>query len=102
MAFEGNPARAQLIHPETRARESVQLNQWLAQLVSRQGSDQLLVSCAPAALRVEGSLFAIGERPLSGEEIEAAVLPFLADQAREDYQESLIADSSYRVEGLGR
>src|SRR5580692_3536152 len=102
MAVEENPARIQPIHPETRARESVQLNQWLAQLVSRQGSDLLLVPWAPAAIRVEGSLFAIGERPLSGEEIEAAVLPILADHAREDYQQSRIADSSYRVEGLGR
>jgi twitching motility protein PilT len=102
MAVEENPARVQLIHPETRARESVQLNQWLEQLVSRQGSDLLLVPWAPAAIRVEGNLFAIGERPLSGEEIEAAVLPILADHAREDYQQSRIADSSYRVEGLGR
>ena len=102
MAVEGNPARVQLIDPETRARESVQLNQWLEQLVSRQGSDLLLVPWAPAAIRVEGNLFAIGERPLSGEEIEAAVLPILADHAREDYQQSRIADSSYRVEGLGR
>ena len=102
MAVEGNPARVQLIHPETRARESIQLNQWLEQLVSRQGSDLLLVPWAPAAIRVEGNLFAIGERPLSGEEIEAAVLPILADHAREDYQQSRIADSSYRVEGLGR
>ena len=102
MAVEGNPTRVQLIHPETRARESVQLNHWLEQLVSRQGSDLLLVPWAPAAIRVEGNLFAIGERPLSGEEIEAAVLPILADHAREDYQQSRIADSSYRVEGLGR
>ena len=102
MAVEENPARVQLIPPETRARESVQLNQWLEQLVSRQGSDLLLVPWAPAAIRVEGNLFAIGERPLSGEEIEAAVLPILADHAREDYQQSRIADSSYRVEGLGR
>ena len=102
MAVEENPARVQLIPPETRARESVQLNQWLEQLVSRQGSDLLLVPWAPAAIRVEGNLFAIGERPLSGEEIEAAVLPILADHAREDYQQSRTADSSYRVEGLGR
>jgi twitching motility protein PilT len=102
MAVEGNPTSVQLIHPETRARESVQLNHWLEQLVSRQGSDLLLVPWAPAAIRVEGNLFAIGERPLSGEEIEAAVLPILADHAREDYQQSRIADSSYRVEGLGR
>jgi twitching motility protein PilT len=51
---------------------------------------------------MEGSLVAIGDSPLSGDEIEAAVLPALAPHAREDYQQNQIADSSYRVEGLGR
>ena len=53
-------------------------------------------------MRMEGSLVAIGDSPLSGDEIEAAVLPALAPHAREEYQQNQIADSSYRVEGLGR
>jgi twitching motility protein PilT len=102
MTAEGNPARVQVIHPETRSRDSVQLNSWLEQLVSRNGSDLLLVPQAPALMRVEGTLVAIGDSPLSGDEIEAAVLPVLAAHAREDYQRSHIADSSYRIEGVGR
>jgi twitching motility protein PilT len=102
MTAEGNPARVQVIHPETRTHESVQLNQWLEQLLSRKGSDLLLVPQAPASLRVEGSLIVIGESPLTGDEIEAAVLPVLAPHAREEYQQTHIADSSYRVAGLGR
>lgn len=70
--------------------------------MSRQGSDLLLVPHAPPAIRIEGALSAIGERPLSGDEIESAVLPALPAHAREEYRLSGIADSSYRIEGLGR
>ena len=102
MAADPSQARIQATNPEGQDRESIQLNQWLEQLVLGKGSDLLLVPWAPSAIRVEGNLVAIGERPLSGDEIEAAVLPALAPHAREDYQQKHIADSSYRVEGLGR
>src|SRR5579864_9527092 len=102
MTGEGNPAGMQLIHAENRSQDFAQLNSWLEQLVSRNGSDLLLVPQAPASLRIEGALAAIGDRPLSGDEIEAAVLPALAAHAREEYAQTHIADSSYRVEGLGR
>ncbi|MGP0018890.1 MAG: type IV pilus twitching motility protein PilT [Candidatus Sulfotelmatobacter sp.] len=102
MTAEGNPARVQVIHSETRPHHSDQLNSWLEQLVARKGSDLLLVPRAPASIRVEGTLVVIGNSPLTGEEIEAAVLPVLAPHARQDYAGHHIADSSYRVEGLGR
>lgn len=78
------------------------LKSWLEQLVQQNGHDVLLVSGAPAAVRVEGVLWALSDTPLHGDEIEAAVLPALAAHAREEYQQYGIADSSYRVEGLGR
>ncbi|MGA7751983.1 MAG: PilT/PilU family type 4a pilus ATPase [Candidatus Sulfotelmatobacter sp.] len=102
MTAEANPARVQVIHSETRTDDSTHLREWLEQLVSRQGSDLLLVPHAPPAIRIEGALSAIGERPLTGDEIESAVLPALAAHAREEYRLSGIADSSYRIEGLGR
>jgi twitching motility protein PilT len=101
MTVEGN-ARVQVIHSETKGHVPAQLDSWLEQLVSRGGSDLLLVPHAPASMRMEGSLVAIGDSPLSGDEIEAAVLPALVPHAREEYQQNQIADSSYRVEGLGR
>jgi twitching motility protein PilT len=88
--------------PSAERSQSEQLNNWLRELVSRNGSDLLLVPQAPAAVRVEGSLITIGDAPLSGNEIEAAVLPVLAPHARRDYERDHIGDSSYRVEGLGR
>jgi len=102
MTAERNPAHIQVIHSEERLPESAELKQWLAALLERNGSDLLLVPDAPAAIRVEGMLAAIGDRALSGEEIEAAVLPAMAAHAREEYRQFGIADSSYRIEGLGR
>jgi len=102
MTAEGNPARVQMIHSETRIPEPVQLKHWLEELVARNGSDLLLVPKAQASIRIEGVLAAIGDMPLTGEEIEAEVLPAIAAHAREEYQQCGIADSSYRVEGLGR
>ncbi|HEY3617008.1 MAG TPA: PilT/PilU family type 4a pilus ATPase [Candidatus Sulfotelmatobacter sp.] len=102
MTGEGNPAGVQLIHAENRARDFAQLNLWLEQLVSKNGSDLLLVPGAAAFVRVEGGLVAIGDSALTGNEIEAAVLPALAPHAREEYQQNHIADSSYRIESLGR
>jgi len=81
---------------------SAQLDGWLSTLVSRAGSDLLLVAGAPACLRVDGPVTSIGEEPLRGPEIEAAVLPVLSANALESYRKTQIADSSYRVEGLGR
>jgi twitching motility protein PilT len=102
MTAETNNARVQVIHPEARSHDSVQLKSWLEQLLARNGSDLLLVPEAPASVRVEGSLVTIGDTPLTGDEIENAVLPVLAPHAREDYEQDHIADSSYRIEGLGR
>jgi twitching motility protein PilT len=102
MTADGNPARIQVIHPESSPNDPFHLKEWLGQLVSRRGSDLLLVPNAPAAIRVEGSLATVGETILTGDEIEAAVLPAMAVHAREEYRQYGIADSSYRVEGLGR
>jgi twitching motility protein PilT len=90
----------QVIHSGDHA--DAPLKHWLGELVSRNGSDLLLVAEAPAAVRVEGSLWAIQEGTLTGNEIEAMVLPALAAHARQAYQQQGIADSSYRMEGLGR
>jgi twitching motility protein PilT len=102
MTFDENADRIQLIHPETSAQECARLDSWLEQLVSRGGSDLLLVPNAPVSMRMEGTMVAIGDAPLTGDEIESAVFPALAAHAREEYQNSQIADSSYRARGVGR
>ena len=102
MTAESNSARIQLIHSEGHSHESSELKHWLGELVARKGSDLLLVPNAPASIRFEGVVSPIGDTPLSGEQIEGAVFPALAAHAREEYQQYGIADSSYRVESMGR
>jgi twitching motility protein PilT len=81
---------------------TLRLDGWLAALVARGGSDLLLVPGAPASIRFEGEIRSIEGDPLSGAEIEAAVVPALTPHARHLYRETQIADSSYRVAQLGR
>jgi twitching motility protein PilT len=81
---------------------TTRLDGWLSELVRLKGSDLLLVSGAPACVRIEGKLKNIGVNLLGGSEIEAAVLPALAPHALQAYRETQIADSSYRIVGLGR
>lgn len=104
---DANPGGVRTIYQpaadsESRTANSIRLREWLQKLVSQNGSDLLLVADAPASVRVEGTLSTIGDRPLSGDEIEAMVLPALAPHAQEEYRQYGIADSSYRAEGLGR
>lgn len=102
MTVDSNTARMQVVHSEPHAEDSARLRDWLLQLIDRGGSDLLLVPEAPPALRIEGALFPIAEQPLTGDDIEREVFPALASHAREAYREIGIADSSYRVDGVGR
>jgi twitching motility protein PilT len=74
------------------------LDQWLNTLVEKGGSDLLLVEGAPPCLRVQGEVRKLEPAPLDGPEIEAAVLPALSRHALRLYRETMIADSSYRIE----
>jgi twitching motility protein PilT len=78
------------------------LTGWLEQVRARGASDLLLVAGLPPCLRVDGLLERTGEAPLDGDEVEAAVLPLLADHARQRYLSAGSADASLRVPGLGR
>jgi twitching motility protein PilT len=81
---------------------TARLNAWLETLVAEKGSDLLLVPGAPASIRLEGEVRSIGDAALEGPEIETIVSPALTPHALREYQETHIADSSYRVSGLGR
>lgn len=95
--------------PETRHDSEIQtqptmsgLDQWLTTLVGRAGSDLLLIPGAPASIRLEGEVRPIDSETLDGPEIEAAVVPALTPHGLRQYREIQIADSSFRVAGLGR
>lgn len=88
----------------TRAHGSAaaQLDGWLRTLVERRGSDLLLAPGAPACILLEGAVTRIETEPLRGAEIEAAVVPALTEHALRAYRQTHIADSSYRIQGVGR
>jgi twitching motility protein PilT len=86
---------------------SARLEAWLTVMMERRASDLLLVSGAPPVLRVDGRVAlidhaSIGAGPLDGVDIEEAVFPALAPHAQKQYRETKIADSSFRLRGLGR
>jgi len=81
---------------------TARLDAWLSQLVARRGSDLLLIPGAPPSIRFDGMVKTIAGGPLTGWEIETAVLPALIPRARLMYQEGQISDSSYRLAGVGR
>jgi twitching motility protein PilT len=62
----------------------------------------LLVCDARTCALVEGRVQTLDERIWQGAEIESLVEPALSAHALENYRAHKIADSSYRVEGLGR
>ena len=82
--------------------ENASLTDLLRELVNCGGSDLLLVHNAPASIRLDGEIRKINDQLLDGGEIEDMVQPALTPAATQQYRESQIADSSYRIAGLGR
>jgi twitching motility protein PilT len=78
------------------------LTHLLRELMGRGASDLLLVHGTPASVRLDGEVQKIGDEVLEGAEIEAMMQPVLTAIAARQYHETQIADSSYRVAGLGR
>lgn len=76
------------------------LERWLDQLVSRKGSDLLLVAEAPPSIRRDGRVEPLDEDRLSGDEIERAVLPVLPEFARKNYLRRSDADCSLKRGGM--
>src|SRR5262245_56016905 len=82
--------------------DTSRLEAWLRILADARGSDLLLVAGAPPSIRVDGLVRPLAEGPLDGLDVEEAVIPALAPHARRIYRQAQIADSSFRVQGLGR
>jgi twitching motility protein PilT len=78
------------------------LEHWLRLLVSQGAADLFLVSGFAPAIRLNGVVTPMPETPLTGEDIEAALMPSLHAQALDRYRRDGSADVSLRREGLGR
>src|SRR5262245_51720401 len=82
--------------------ETDYLRRWLEILVRRGGSDLFLLAGLPPSIRVTGRIQFLEEETIDGSEIENGILPTLSPQAVQLYRTAGAADSSLRVEGLGR
>jgi len=101
-ARRGAPAIGRAADTASSANDRARLDSWLRELVARRGSDLLLVAGAPAAVRVDGRVVALGGAPLDGPSIEGAVLDALPPHAAAQYRDGGIADASYRLTTAGR
>jgi twitching motility protein PilT len=81
---------------------SSSIEEWLAEVMRRKGSDLLLVAGRPPMVRVDGLLSPIADLMLDGEDIETIIVPMLPQHAARQFQERGIADASLRVPALGR
>ena len=78
------------------------MDRWLTVLVERNAADLFLVAGFPPAVRIDGRVTPLAEPPLTGNDIEAAVVPSLPPHAVAAYRQNGACDTSLRREGLGR
>lgn len=80
----------------------LRLESLLGEVVTRRGSDLLLVSGSPPGIRVDGHILRLEGEALSGTDIEEIVVPFLPPHAAKVFAHSGVADASLRFPDLGR
>ena len=78
------------------------LDDWLAEVIRRQGSDLLLVAGSAPMVRVDGALAPVADLVLDGDDITAMLMPLMPAHAARQFQEQGIADASLRLPSLGR
>src|SRR5262245_52080014 len=78
------------------------LERWLRILVARGAADLFLISGLAPAIRLNEAVTPLPEPPLTGEDIEAALLPTLHPQALERYRTAGSADVALRRADVGR
>jgi twitching motility protein PilT len=78
------------------------IDDWLAEVVRRRGSDLLLVAGSPPMVRVDGTLAPVADLTLDGDDITAMIVPLLPRHAAKQFHEQGIADAAVRMPSLGR
>jgi len=78
------------------------VDEWLAEVVRRKGSDLLLVAGRAPMVRIDGLLAPVADLVLDGEDIATAITPRLPAHAARQFRDTGIADASLRLPGLGR
>lgn len=78
------------------------VDDWLAEVVRRKGSDLLLVAGRAPMVRIDGLLSPVADLVLDGDDIAGAITPLLPPHAARQFRDTGIADASLRLPGLGR
>lgn len=78
------------------------VDEWLAEVVRRKGSDLLLVAGRAPMVRIDGLLAPVADLVLDGEDIATAITPRLPAHAARQFRDTGITDASLRLPGLGR
>jgi twitching motility protein PilT len=102
MVAELNRAAPSQKVPASGAASTASLDQLLDFAVHRNASDILLVTGAPAVLRVNGALVPNSEPPLDSDAVRTLLLPLLAPAQAAELQKRKSVDFGFVREGLGR
>lgn len=92
------PAAASLAAPG----DPSALAEWLRQVRERDGSDLLLATGLPPCARVRGQVVRLAGPIMSGETIEATVLPTAPSPLRQRYRDGAAIDFALTLPSLGR
>ena len=88
--------------PERTAAASHVLEGWLRHVRAAAGSDLLLVAGVPPMIKTSGRLMRASDTVLDGDDIEAAVLPFVSEPAQARYRAGAAVDFAFKLAGIGR
>jgi twitching motility protein PilT len=88
--------------PERTAAALHVLENWLTQVRAAGGSDLLLVAGVPPTIKASGRLMRASDTVLDGDDIEAAVLPFVPEATQARYRAGAAVDFAFKLSGIGR
>jgi twitching motility protein PilT len=82
---------------------TAEIDRLLFVMLEKKASDLHISTGAPPMLRVDGEMVAIaGEKPLSAEAVQKALLPIVPPRNREEFQKTHDSDFAYELPGRAR
>jgi twitching motility protein PilT len=78
------------------------IDDYLRQVVARNGSDLHFIAGEPPRARVYGDLVILGPETLNPSKVETALLEIMPAKSREDFQKRDSTDFAYSVQGMAR
>ena len=78
------------------------IEELLAELVKRKGSDLHISSLLPPVMRIDGNLIRYNDTALTADDVEELLFPMLSNEQRRHLEQDWELDFSYGVENVGR